>query len=179
MVAKDTATGSQSVPINPLNLTTPEEKYLFSLGEKNIARRRKLALDSLFKVPPRQEENAIIHKVFVTTLDHDVRSFSARVKPENSEWMTDSKLKSVMMCEPKHRNDYNKVRCDLIALTKCLMIFLKVFGGLIMEKCMDLALTLTYNYTGCGPTPVCTHVDDVEFIKPVEIGDLMFFHSQV
>jgi len=121
-----------------------------------------LALDSLFKVPPRQEENAIIHKVFVTTLDHDVRSFSARVKPENSEWMTDSKLKSVMMCEPKHRNDYNKV-----------------FGGLIMEKCMDLALTLTYNYTGCGPTPVCTHVDDVEFIKPVEIGDLMFFHSQV
>ena len=62
MVAKDTATGSQSVPINPLNLTTPEEKYLFSLGEKNIARRRKLALDSLFKVPPRQEENAIIHK---------------------------------------------------------------------------------------------------------------------
>ena len=66
------------------------------------------------------------------------------------------------MCEPVHKNDYNKV-----------------FGGLIMEKCVDLAFTNTWVYTGAGPAPVCAHVDDVVFLKAVEIGDLLYFHSQV
>jgi len=162
MAARDAASGTKSAPINPLNLTSREEKHLYDLGESNIRHRAKHNQDSLFETPPTKKENEIIHKMFLSTIDHRARSFSARVKPENSAWMMDSKLKSVLLCEPKHRNDYNKV-----------------FGGLIMEKCMDLALTNTYNYTGCDAAPVCSHVDDVAFLKPVEIGDLMFFHSQV
>ena len=48
-----------------------------------------------------------------------------------------------------------------------------------MEKCMDLAFTNTWVYTGANMAPVCTHVDDVVFLKAVEIGDLLYFHSQV
>lgn len=162
MVARDSATGTKAAPINPLILTTPEEKFLFSQGEKNIARRARADQDSLFKEPPAKEESTLIHKMFLSTIDHKARSFSARIKPEHSSWMTESKLKSVMLCEPEHKNDYNKV-----------------FGGLIMEKCMDLAFTNTWVYTGAELAPVCTHVDDVVFLKAVEIGDLLYFHSQV
>ena len=162
MVARDAATGTKSAPINPLVFNTQEEKNLFKLGEKNIALRDKAARDCLFKEPPSKLENDIIHNMFLSTVDHKVRSFSARVKPENGKWMAESKLKSVMLCEPEQKNDYNKI-----------------FGGHIMEKCMDLALVNTWVYAGTDKVPVCTHIDDVIFKKAVEIGDLLYFHSQV
>ena len=100
--------------------------------------------------------------MFLSTIDHKERSFSARIKPQHSSWMGDSKLKSVMLCEPEHKNDYNVV-----------------FGGLIMEKCVDLACINTYHYCRSSSVPVCTHIDDVVFLKSVNIGDLLFFHSQI
>eukprot|EP00092_Neocalanus_flemingeri_P026753 GFUD01029005.1.p1 GENE.GFUD01029005.1~~GFUD01029005.1.p1 ORF type:complete len:512 (-),score=111.14 GFUD01029005.1:129-1664(-) len=162
MVARDAATGTKSAPINPMVVKTGDEEILFELGKKNIALRAKADQDSLFKEPPSTIESNLIHNMFLSTVDHKVRSFAARVKPENSTWMTDSKLKSVMMCEPEHKNDYNKI-----------------FGGLIMEKCIDLAFTNTWVFTGAVQVPVCTHIDDVIFLKAVEIGDLLYFHSQV
>jgi len=162
MVARDSATGRKSAPLNPLIVESPEEKNLFKQGEKNIEVRAKADQDSLFKEPPSKIENNLIHNMFLSTVDHKARSFSARVKPDNSAWMTESKLKSIMLCEPEHKNDYNKI-----------------FGGLIMEKCLDLAFTNTWVYTGAAEVPVCTHIDDVIFLKAVEIGDLLYFHSQV
>jgi len=162
MVARDAATGTKSAPINPLELKTKEEKNLFKLGINNIALRAKANQDSLFHEPPTKEENDLIHRMFLSTVNHKARSFAARVLPENSAWMTDHKLKSVMLCEPEHKNDYNKI-----------------FGGLIVEKCLDLAFINTWTYTGAAQVPVCTHIDDVIFLKAVEIGDLLYFHSQV
>jgi len=143
-------------------LETAEERLLFNQGKENIGRRAKALQDSLFFMPPSQEENELIHKMFLSTIDHKERSFSARIKPEHSSWMGDSKLKSVMLCEPEHKNAYNVV-----------------FGGLIMEKCVDLAAINTYHYCQSSSVPVCTHIDDVVFLKSVNIGDLLFFHSQV
>jgi len=34
-------------------------------------------------------------------------------------------------------------------------------------------------YTGSADVPVCTHIDDVVFLKALEIGDLVYLHSQV
>ena len=119
MVARDAATGTKSAPINPLKTETPEERFLFSLGEKNIALRAKMDQDTLLKEPPSQEESSLIHKMFLNTVDHSARSWSARMIPKNGKWMGDAKLKSIILCEPQHRNAYNKV-----------------FGGLIMEKCV-------------------------------------------
>ena len=163
MASRDAASGTRGAPLNPLKLTSPEEKHLFKRGEGNIAVRAKKNEDSLFQQPPNQDENETMHKMFRETVNHKARCFAVRERPtENSKWMKDAKLKSVLLCEPKHRNYYNLV-----------------FGGLIMEKCMDLALTLAYDYTECTDAPVCTHVDDVTFNMPVEIGDLLYLHSQV
>lgn len=162
MVGRDAATGTKSAPINPLLIQTEEEKFLFNLAEKNVKLRRKADIDSLFKEPPSKVENNLIHKMFLSTIDHKQRSFSARVKPDHAAWMSESKLKSIMLCEPEHKNAYNKV-----------------FGGKIMEKCMDLAFTNAWVYTGAAAAPVCTHIDDVIFLKAVEIGDLLYFHAQV
>merc|ERR1719318_1633185 len=133
MVARDAATGRKSAPLNPLVVESKEEKKLYKLGEKNIEVRAKADQDSLFKEPPSKIENNLILNMFLSTVDHKARSFSARVKPDNSAWMTESKLKSIMVCEPEHKNDYNKI-----------------FGGLIMEKCLDLAFTNTWVYTGAA-----------------------------
>jgi len=162
MVAREASTGKKSAPINALIVKTFEENTLFKLGEKNIELRAKADQDSLFKEPPSRVENNLIHTMFLSTVDHKARSFAARVKPEGSAWMTDSKLKSVMLCEPEHKNDYNKI-----------------FGGLIMERCLDLSFINTWVYAGADAVPVCTHIDDVVFLRAVEIGDLLYFHSQV
>ena len=75
--------------------------------------------------------------MFLSTIDHEARSFSARTKPIDGLWMTDHKLKSVMLCEPQYKNDYGKV-----------------FGGVIMEKCVDLAFSNTWVYTGLGKNSI-------------------------
>jgi len=153
---------SNAAFLNKLTLNSPEEQHLFKQGKKSIADRAKKEQDSLFQIPPNDVEGALIHKMFLSTIDHEARSFSARTKPIDGLWMTDHKLKSVMLCEPQYKNDYGKV-----------------FGGVIMEKCVDLAFSNTWVYTGLGSAPVCMHIDDVVFHWPVSVGDLLYFHSQV
>jgi hypothetical protein len=44
-------------------------------------------------------------------------SFKARVKPPNSVWFEDAKLKNLIICQPENRNRFNKI-----------------FGGFIMRQ---------------------------------------------
>jgi len=90
--------------INPLEVVGEEEQKLFQLGESNKIRRYQISQDSLFKVPPQPEELSIIHDFFLNTIDHKAMSFKARVKPDNSVWFEDAKLKNMIVCQPQNRN---------------------------------------------------------------------------
>ncbi|GAB6025161.1 Acyl-coenzyme A thioesterase 9, mitochondrial [Chamberlinius hualienensis] len=146
--------------INPLQLDSDEDKKIFAEGEVNSLRRKKLADESLLKHPPNEEERELVHSLFLKTLDPTAHSFSIRIKPENTEWMENAKLKNVVVCHPEERNRFNKI-----------------FGGFLMRQAFDLSWATAFVYS---KTSSCIlHVDDIWFRKPVEIGSLLFFSSQV
>jgi len=146
--------------LNPLELVTAEEKELFKNGEENKKRRYQLSQDSLFKVPPSLEEQEIIHNFFINTVDHKAMSFKARVKPQNSVWFEDAKLKNLIICQPENRNRFNKI-----------------FGGFIMRQAFELAWANTYVFG--KSRPFCIRMDDILFKAPVEVGQLLYFNSQI
>lgn len=139
---------------------TQEERDLFSKGESNKVARLGAAGESLFKHPPSEEEKRIIHDFFIKTVDHKALSFKARVKPENSVWMEDAKLKTIIVCQPENRNRFNKI-----------------FGGFIMRKAFELAWANAYVY-GCR-RPSINLMDDILFRAPVDVGSLLYMNSQV
>lgn len=159
MVARDPLNRGSAV-LNPLTLETPEEKKLFEQGERNKLARKSSAKDSLFKNPPSEEEKMLIHDFFIKTVDHSALSFKARIKPENSVWMEDAKLKNLLICQPENRNRFNKI-----------------FGGFIMRQAFELAWANAFVFS--KERPRILFMDDISFEAPVEVGSLLYFNSQI
>merc|ERR1711997_414919 len=159
LVARDPLNTKGAV-LNPLKVETDTEKELFEIGHNNMLKRKQCAKDSLFKHPPSEHEKMLIHDFFIQTVDHSALSFKARIKPENSVWMEDAKLKNLVICQPENRNRFNKI-----------------FGGFIMRQAFELAWANTYTFS--KGRPFCLHMDDIWFRAPVEIGSLLYFNSQI
>ena len=159
LVAKDPLNKGAGV-VNRLQADTEEEKALLEKGQENYLIRKNQAKDSLFKNAPSEEEKELIHNFFIQTVDHAALSFKARIKPENSVWMEDAKLKNLVICQPENRNRFNKI-----------------FGGFIMRQSFELAWANAYVYA--KKMPLIEFMDDILFQKPVEIGSLLYFNSQV
>jgi len=159
MVARDPLNRGSAF-INPLKVETKEEEELFVKGDINKKSRFEISQDSLFKVPPAQDEQEIIHDFFINTVDHKAMSFKARIKPENSVWFEDAKLKNLIICQPEHRNRTNKI-----------------FGGFIMRQAFELGWANAYVFG--KSRPFCMHMDDIWFRAPVEIGAMLYFNSQI
>merc|ERR1711997_1236045 len=159
LVARDPLNTKGAV-LNPLKVETDTEKELFEIGHNNMLKRKQCAKDSLFKHPPSEHEKMLIHDFFMQTVDHSALSFKARIKPENSVWMEDAKLKNLVICQPENRNRFNKI-----------------FGGFIMRQSFELAWANAYVYA--KKMPQIEFMDDILFQKPVEIGSLLYFNSQV
>ncbi|XP_046645091.1 acyl-coenzyme A thioesterase 9, mitochondrial-like [Daphnia pulicaria] len=159
MVSRDSMNKGSAI-VNRLVPETDEEKALFRKGEENKERRAKMQTTSLFRKPPSEQERLIIHEQFLRTIDWKSMSFKSRIKPTNCVWMADAKLKNMILCQPENRNRFNKI-----------------FGGFLMRLAVELAWANGYVY--CKSLPTLVHVDDILFRKPVEIGSLLYFSSQV
>ncbi|XP_005110850.1 acyl-coenzyme A thioesterase 9, mitochondrial [Aplysia californica] len=159
-VARTPKTDEAAV-VNPLDPQTPEERQMFEKGELKKRSRQLASQTSLLKNPPTEDERLILHDIFLSTIDLSSGSFKTRIRPENTIWMDETKLKSLTVCHPEKRNLYNKI-----------------FGGFLMRKAYELAWTNVYFFAKTCP-PMCTRVDDIVFLKPVEIGDFLFLSSQV
>ncbi|XP_043853579.1 acyl-coenzyme A thioesterase 9, mitochondrial isoform X1 [Dromiciops gliroides] len=159
MVARDPENKGPAF-INPLVPEGPEEEELFKQGELNKRKRVASRTASLLKMAPTAEERNAIHDLFLNTLDPRTISFQSRVLPPNSVWMEDTKLKSLHVCHPEKRNIYNRI-----------------FGGFLMRKAFELGWATACNFGASRPFPFT--VDDIMFQRPVEIGSLLYFSSQV
>ena len=67
----------------------------------NKQRRQKVQSQSLMRQPPSESERLVIHEQFLRTTDWKSMSFKSRIKPENSVWMEDAKLKNLFICQPE------------------------------------------------------------------------------
>lgn len=159
LVARD-PTNTKGAVLNRLSTETSEEKALFERGQRNTIARKECAKDTLFKNPPTEHEKMLIHDFFIQTVDHSALSFKARVKPENSVWMEDAKLKNIIICQPENRNRFNKI-----------------FGGFIMRQAFELAWANAYIFG--KERPFIVYMDDISFEAPVEVGSLLYFSSQI
>ena len=159
LIVRDPVNKSSSF-LNPLIAECHEEKDFIKRGESNKIARLGRAKESLLKQPPLDDEKHLIHDFFMNTVDHKVRSFKARIKPENSVWMEDANMKTIFVCQPKNRNPYYKM-----------------FGGFLMRKAFELAWVNAYVYSGRRCFIVC--MDDILFRAPVDIGSLLYMNTQV
>ena len=50
----------------------------------------------------------------------------------------------------------------------------KIFGGFIIRLAYELGWLTAYKFLK-GDLPKCTHIDDVQFLGPVEVGSIVQF----
>jgi len=142
-------------PVNRIVPETEDEKALFLLGERNQRMRKELrALDLALK-PPTSEESLIIHNLF---LESNESTFEA--KRSLGVNMANTHLQTVLLCHPQERNTNNKI-----------------FGGYLMRCAYELAWANAQTY--CQDRPYFLALDEVNFVKPVSIGDIVILSSQI
>ncbi|KAF2349945.1 HotDog domain [Trinorchestia longiramus] len=146
--------------VNRLVPHTEEEKAIFEQGVRNKLARKIVKEESLFRQPPNETEKSLVHDLFLSMSNPEQHEFAPKRKPAGSRWISDTKIKNIIMCHPEHRNRFGKV-----------------FGGFIMRKAIELAWTSAYVHSGqrCD----IQHIDDVIFTRPVEVGSLLYLNSQV
>jgi len=87
-------------------------------------------------------------------------SFKSQESVPNTVLMEEAGQKSLILCTLDHKNTFNKI-----------------FGGFIMRKAYELGFSNTLIYG--REWPVCVSMDDIWFRKPVEIGAMLHFSSQI
>ncbi|XP_065185657.1 acyl-coenzyme A thioesterase 9, mitochondrial-like [Sycon ciliatum] len=160
MVGRNPQTG-KAAQINFLQLRTQEEIEMFQQGERRKAGRQMMAKASLTRRPPSEDERRAVHELFLETVDSSSAALQDDPRlPEGSVWMSDTRMSSVRLCHPQHRNMHNKI-----------------FGGYLMRQAFELAWASVSVYTQTLPQFIA--MDDIFFRVPVEIGDMLEFKSQI
>jgi len=151
MVARDPIL-RKAKKVNPLICNTPKEKKLFDDGKKHKAARLNYSQQSLENVPPTSSELQTIHNLFMISKT-----------PNKYELipMKDTLCQSVILCQPQEKN-----------------INGNIFGGYLMRKGFELAFStcfLKFNRS----IPKFVAMDDISFINPVDIGNILTLESTV
>eukprot|EP01121_Diplochlamys_sp_Union-15-3_P005618 TRINITY_DN1594_c0_g2_i1.p1 TRINITY_DN1594_c0_g2~~TRINITY_DN1594_c0_g2_i1.p1 ORF type:complete len:432 (-),score=61.47 TRINITY_DN1594_c0_g2_i1:50-1345(-) len=142
--------GGKSAPVNRLVPQTEQEKAMFKQGEANKNMRKQLKQSDLKIKPPTSEESAYIHSLFLEAKKSDVKTKD----------MATSCLQTVLLCHPQQKNTNNKI-----------------FGGYLMRKSYELAWANARTY--CQDRTYFLSLDEVNFVKPVNLGDIVLLSSQV
>ncbi|KAG6866139.1 hypothetical protein C0991_008092 [Blastosporella zonata] len=101
MVCRDANT-HKARQVNPLIISTPEERSLYAMGEHMKKRRQSGALRSLSRVPPSSAEAAALHEFY---LQHGQYRTKGEDDSADSEriWMGDTRLEKCMLMFPQER----------------------------------------------------------------------------
>ncbi|CAE7227659.1 unnamed protein product [Rhizoctonia solani] len=160
MVARD-ATTHKARAVNPLVVSTPEERALFKFGEAARARRKTASMASLERVPPSEEEAHLLHGTFLKYSeffdDGNAKKIAGEAEPV---WMEDTRLEKTLMMFPQKRNVHSKV-----------------FGGYLMRLAYEIGYTNAYMFTR-APLRFLS-LDGIAFKKPVPIGSILRLTSHI
>lgn len=74
--------------------------------------------------------------------------------------LKDTAMQNAMIAQPQVQNLHNRV-----------------FGGFLMRRAFELAFSNAYLFGGARP--IFLEVDEISFASPVDVGDLLVFHSRV
>ncbi|KAG0088771.1 hypothetical protein BGZ92_005750 [Podila epicladia] len=158
MVARDALTG-KAAQVNPMLLQNDTEKKLFQMGEDHKAKKRVATDSALTKRPPTQEERFLIHDLYLNYSQYDDPQSKTK-KPDDVEWMADTKMSAIHIMQPQDRNIHDKI-----------------FGGYLMRLAYELAFCNASVFISSRPTFLA--LDEISFRKPVPIGTFLALDSQI
>ncbi|KAF9283116.1 hypothetical protein BGZ68_005540 [Mortierella alpina] len=158
MVARDAITG-KAAQVNPMLLQNDTEKKLFQMGEDHKAKKRVATDSALTKRPPTQEERFLIHDLYLEYSQYDDPQSKTK-KPDNVEWMEDTKMSAIHIMQPQDRNIHDKI-----------------FGGYLMRLAYELAFCNASVFISSRPTFLA--LDEISFRKPVPIGTFLALDSKI
>lgn len=159
MAARD-ATHTKAAYINGIEPADDEEKKIFIGGESRRKHRIMVRNHSLLKMIPTDEEQKIIHDLFIRTMHSNEISLLKHSLPKGCAWMEEAALTNVIFSQPENRNLHNKV-----------------FGGFLMRQATELSWALAYIFSKYQPQ--LKHISDINFHKPVEVNSLIRMHAHV
>lgn len=154
MVARTLRT-NEAFELPPLALETEEERRRFERGALNRARRLVESENSLDRQPPTSDERVIIHNLFMQTAKN-----GGALDRERFEWMESTTLRKA---EVMHSQDRN--------------INGKIFGGHLMRLALELAYATASAFSRSRPS--LSLVDEIRFVRPIPVGSIVSFSSQV
>lgn len=143
--------------IPPLKPETPEEIAQFEAASRRA----------------QMKKEARIKKKTGASLDPEIEHVAAKLLQEagplvnmpslanpNSILVTQTALQSIEIAQPQARNMANQI-----------------FGGFLMRRACELAWSTAYVFG--GTRPIFYEVDQVQFSMPVNVGDILNFHSRI
>ena len=81
MVARNPLNNKSAI-VNRLVTSNEEEQAILATSERHQQQRMAMSDESLLKRFPNEKERALIHNMFLDTLDLSASTFKVRVKPE-------------------------------------------------------------------------------------------------
>jgi acyl-coenzyme A thioesterase 9 len=153
MVARDPKQ-NRATQVPALTPLFPEDEVCYIQGEQEQHRRKEERSMSLDSVPPSVDEQAFIHELFMLQAKNEL------VAREQYMAMANTKLAKTEIMHSQDRNIHNKV-----------------FGGNLMRLGLESAYIAARAFS--IEEPVLQSVDEVTFFRPVNVGSVVSFESQV
>ena len=157
MVSRDKVTG-KGKPVPQLTFDGEKDpakcRVLFQLGKLRQEARIYKSSHSLLKEPPNSEEIQVLHSFFQQEQQtpDQMKSF---------EPLIETRLEKCILKHPQDRNIHGKI-----------------FGGMLMRESLELAF-LSSVLLDSSSNPRRHFIDDIYFLRPVDIGSFVRYVSYV
>ncbi|XP_028104382.1 acyl-coenzyme A thioesterase 9, mitochondrial-like isoform X1 [Camellia sinensis] len=152
-VARDSKTG-KAAPVNRLSPETEQEKLLYEEAEARKLKKRKRGYDR------KEIENGEVDRLKSLLAEGRIFCDMPALADRNTILLRDTRLENSLICHPQQRNIHGRI-----------------FGGFLMHRAFELAFSTAYVFAGM--MPCFLEVDHVDFLRPVDVGDLLRLTSCV
>lgn len=160
-VARDPLT-NRAAALNPLVPDTPETRALFEETARRVERKKRRAKTLAAGDAGLSESLAADKASFVEERARRARSLSElpALAPPDVISVAATLCENIFVAQPQQRN-----------------LSGRIFGGFLLRRAFELAFATTYVFGGARPH--FKQVSDMNFLKPVDVGDLLRFRARV
>lgn len=160
-VARDAIT-NRGAAVNPLVPGTEAERALFEATEARVAAKKKRMKVRAAGDAGLSESLVKAKAAFVDELSRASRALHELPALAPSDVITteETRTENIFVAQPQQRN-----------------LSGRIFGGFLLRRAFELAFATAYVFGGARP--FFKQVSDMDFLRPVDIGDLMRFRARV
>jgi acyl-coenzyme A thioesterase 9 len=160
LIAARDPTNTKAAVVNAIVPADDREREILAGGETRKLYRIELEKQHVSKVIPDDEEQRIVHDLYVRTKSNKDVSLMNVVLPSGAVWMEECTISNTIFSQPENRNLHNTV-----------------FGGFIMRQAAELSWVLGFKFSKYRPK--VKSISDIKFSKPIAVNSLIHMHAFV